>query len=202
MSSIDISMLLPHESPSKVSTMQYLWLELLRINNLLGKPLLEEGDIEEFESASKTWVDRFLSVYLKLQVTPYIHAMHSHVGQFLWQHGGLLPFTQQGLEKYNDRMTKTFFRYVNLCTYSNITLLRTLYLILFRATNMRSQEALVQLMQKANRLEFFQDKGLIGKPRDVRCGNCSEEGHYHLTCTKECKFCGFTPYCGHLGECM
>ena len=105
MSSIDISMLLPHESPSKVSTMQYLWLELLWINNLLGKPLLEEGDIEEFESASKTWVDRFLSVYLKLQVTPYIHAMHSHVGQFLRQHGGLLPFTQQGLEKYNDRMT-------------------------------------------------------------------------------------------------
>ena len=67
---------------------------------------------------------------------------------------------------------------------------------------MRSQEALVQLMQKANCLEFFRDKGLIGMSRDVRCSNCSEEGHYHLTCIKECKFCGFTPYCGHLGECM
>ena len=44
------------------------------------------------------------------RVTPYIHAMHSHVGQFIRRHGALLPFTQQGLEKYNDRMTRMYFR--------------------------------------------------------------------------------------------
>ena len=50
-------------------------------------------------------------------MTPYIHAMHSHVGQFLRQHGGLLPFTQQGIEKYNDRLTKTYFRWVLVFEY-------------------------------------------------------------------------------------
>ena len=64
---------------------------------------------------------------------------------------------------------------------------------------MKSVEALTQVLEKSNRLEFFADSGLKTAPRDVRCGNCSGGGHYHLTCSKECKKCRFTPYCGHLG---
>ena len=112
MSNIDLSLMLPTEAPSKVATMQSLWLELLRINELLGKPQLDESGILEFEAMAKAWVVKFCTVYQKTKVTPYIHAMHSHVGQFLRQHGGLLPFTQQGIEKYNDRLMKTYFRWV------------------------------------------------------------------------------------------
>ena len=43
------------------------------------------------------------------------HAMMCHCSQFLQLHGALLQFTQQGLEKYNDRLTKIFFRTVSLC---------------------------------------------------------------------------------------
>ena len=64
---------------------------------------------------------------------------------------------------------------------------------------MKSREALTQLMEKNNCLEFFTDSGLKGAPRAVKCGNYGNGGHYHLTCSKECKMCGFTPYCGHLG---
>ena len=63
---------------------------------------------------------------------------------------------------------------------------------------MKSEEALAQLMEKSNRLEFFADSGLKATPRAVRCGNCGDGGHYHLTCSEECKMCRFTPYCGHL----
>ena len=101
MSNIDLSVMLPTEDSSKVAALQSLWLELLRINELLGKPQLErESGILEFEAMAKAWVVKFCTIYQKARVTPYIHAMHSHVGQFLRQHGGLLPFTQQGIEKY------------------------------------------------------------------------------------------------------
>ena len=59
------------------------WLELLQINKLLGKPQAHEQDILQFEAMAKAWVDRFCTIYQKAKVTPYIHAMHSHVGQFL-----------------------------------------------------------------------------------------------------------------------
>ena len=118
MSNIDLSVMLPTEDSSKVAAMQSLWLELLRINELLGKPQLEsESGIREFEAMAKAWVVKFCTIYQKARVTPYIHAMHSHVGQFLRQHGGLLPFTQQGIEKYNDRLTKTYFRWVLVFEY-------------------------------------------------------------------------------------
>ena len=45
MSSMDLSAMLPEEAPTKVATMQSLWLELLQINKLLGKPQTHEQDI-------------------------------------------------------------------------------------------------------------------------------------------------------------
>ena len=73
--------------------------------------------------------------------------------------------------------------------------------LLLRATNMRSLQALTQLMQKANCLEYFADKAVTTPTRDVRCSNCSESGLYHLTCAEECKKCGAKPYHGHLDSC-
>ena len=83
MSSVDLSAMLPEEAPSRVATMQSLWLELLQINKLLGKTQTQEHDILQFEAMAKAWVDKLCTIYQKSRVTPYIHAMHSHVGQFL-----------------------------------------------------------------------------------------------------------------------
>ena len=52
-------------------------------------------------------------------------------------HGRILPFTQQGLEKYNDVTTKDFFR----------------------STNHKGETALRQIMEKQNRLEYLRDSG-------------------------------------------
>ena len=68
-------------------------------------------------------------------LTSYIHAMSNHIGEFMRIHGSILPFTQQGLEKFNDVVTKQYFR----------------------ATSHQNNKALLQLMQKHNRLEYLRD---------------------------------------------
>lgn len=50
-------------------------------------------------------------------------------------HGALLQFTQQGLEKYNDVMTKDYFR----------------------SSSHKGEECLQQILQKQNRLEHLVD---------------------------------------------
>ena len=36
--------------------------------------------------------------------------MMNHVGEFMQIHVSIVPFTQQGLEKFNDIMTNIYFR--------------------------------------------------------------------------------------------
>ena len=109
-SNVDVSALLPSKDASEVDSIQALWLKFLDLHNMLSKSSLQESEISAFEVAAKGWVEHFCAMYQKKPVTPYIHALHSHVGQFLRQHGGIHAFTQQGLEKYNDLLTKTYFR--------------------------------------------------------------------------------------------
>ena len=65
--------------------------------------------IDKFKQGAKQWVRDFIDVYHNDNVTPYIHAMMQHVSQLMMIHGSI-PFTQQGLEKHNDNITKNFFR--------------------------------------------------------------------------------------------
>ena len=61
----------------------------------------------------------------------------NHVSESMTLHGRILPFTQQGLEKYNDVTTKDFFR----------------------STNHKGETALRQIMEKQNRLEYLRESG-------------------------------------------
>ena len=79
-----------------------------------------------------------MQTYQAKNVTPYIHAMMNHVSEFMKLHGSILAFTQQGLEKYNDVITKDYFR----------------------ATSHKGKQALLQIMQKRNRLEHLRDSGV------------------------------------------
>lgn len=69
---------------------------------------LSSDTIEDFEHRTRQWGRDFIRVYQTKNVTPYIHALMNHVGQFMRIHGCILAFTQQGLEKLNDIMTKNF----------------------------------------------------------------------------------------------
>ena len=52
----------------------------------------------------------------------------------------------------------------------------------YRATNLQPGCALVQVMEKGNRLEHLVDEGAFLRVREVRCGKCGQQGHYKTTC--------------------
>ena len=75
-----------------------------------------------------------------------MHCMMQHVSQFMTVSGALLPFTQ-GLEKYNDTLTKDYFR-----------------------SSHRGQECLKQMLQKQNRIEHLEHSGAKrDKKFQVKC---------------------------------
>ena len=76
--------------------------------------------------------------------------------------GSLLPFTQHGLEKYNDTTTKDYFQ----------------------SSSRRGQECLLQIMQKQNRLEHLEHSGAKRKKFEVTCSGCGGKGHKITSCKK------------------
>ena len=176
---IEMARLLPKMDRMEVARIQHLWTELLEINHLLSKSPdnVSTADVRTFEDKAREWVRRFVDVYHRDNVTPYIHAMANHVSEFMQIHGSVLPFTQQGLEKYNDVMTKQYFR----------------------ATCHRDTQALRQILEKQNRIEYLRDRD-AKKPKcfETKCSNCHQPGHKRLTCLEPCSQCSYTPYRAHL----
>ncbi len=159
--------------------MQELWDKLLEINQLLSaRPEdVTTATIETYEQLSREWGLKYLELYHTKEVTPYIHAMICHVGDFMRVHGCLLPFTQHGLEKYNDTMTKDFFR----------------------GSSHKGEQAFTQILQKQKRIEHLLDNDCKRpKHHEVCCSNCSTPGPNKLTCTKACKHCKSSPFKEHL----
>ena len=103
--------MLPSFSPVDCQKIQNLWEELLSLNSIISKPAkdLSSDSIAEFEKRARQWGENFVTVYQRKHVTPYIHALMKHVGEFMKIHGSIIPFTQQGLEKKNV-LTKAYFR--------------------------------------------------------------------------------------------
>lgn len=85
---------------------------------------LSQTDIDSYEQP-REW-GRFIKTYQTGNVTPYIHALMNHVSEFMRLHGSILQFTQHGLEKHNDIVTKDYFR----------------------CTSHHGESALLQIMQK------------------------------------------------------
>ena len=158
---------------------QDLWEDLLQINQLSSaRPEgIAPQHVDEFETMSKSFVDKFIELYPTKFVTPYMHCTMMHVSEFMTLHGAILPFTHQGLEKYNDLMTKDYFR----------------------STSHRGEQCLVQILQKQNRLEHLERMGAPRSKRQrITCSICNLLGHNKLTCQAACSNCGEMPFQGHL----
>ena len=176
-SNIDLSQLFPELE--NVTHIQKLWKDFLEIHRIFSmKPSeITEQIITKFQADSKTFVNDFLKIYLAKHVTPYMHCMMHHVGEFMALHGSIVQFTQQGLEKYNDLMTKDFFR----------------------SSSHRGMQCFIQILQKQNQLEHLESIGAKRtKLYQVKCSNCKEHGHNRLTCKAPCSQCNTAPFCGHL----
>lgn len=84
---------------------------------------------------------------------------------------------QHELEKYNNVMTKDYFR----------------------STAHQGEQVLIQIIQKQNRIEYLRDTDEnLPKHHEIKCTNCSAAGHNKTSCTSECKYCKFSPFKDHL----
>ena len=89
----NIHTLLPNFFPVLSQQIQHLWNELLSFNTTISKPAAESNEcIAEFERRAREWGEKFVGVYQRKNVTPYIHAMINHVGEFMQIHGSIIPF--------------------------------------------------------------------------------------------------------------
>ena len=159
---IRISSLVPNLD-EEADRIQFLWDGLFYLNSTFSKKSAEltSADIDSFEERARIWCGKFVDVYHASNVTPYIHAMMNHVPEFMRLHSSILPFTQQGLKKYNDIMTRQYFQ----------------------ATS-HDEHALKQIMEKQNRLEHLRDLGAqTSKCFEMTCSKCKGKGHNKLTCT-------------------
>ena len=112
---------------------------------------------------SMEFVRKFTEIHPAKRVTPYMHCMMQHVGQFMDTSGALLPFTQQGLEKYNNTITKDYFH----------------------PSSHKGQECLTQILQKQNRLEYLEHTGAKRKKRhEATCSKCFCKGHNRTSCSR------------------
>ena len=143
-----------------VEKIQYIWEEFRRLNSLLSSDSFPESEIESFAISAKSWRSKFLEMYQSKNVTPYMHAFVSHVPEVLRIHGAIVPFTQQGLEKLNDSFTQFFYR----------------------GSNHRDQEALTQMLQKANRITYLSEHGYQRKVEPQYCSICHKQGHNKRSC--------------------
>ena len=72
------------------------------------KQEMDEQEIKGFTKKATSWITLFTSIYQAKNVTPYMYVPVAHVPQFLKDFGSLAKFSQQGLEKLNDDITKAY----------------------------------------------------------------------------------------------
>lgn len=134
---------------------QKIWKGFLAIYDVLRST---NTDKEQIKGLATEWLQQFLEVYLTKHVTPYMHTLVYHIPEFVELYGSLAPFSQQGLERLNDNITKDYFR----------------------STNHR-QDALRTLLMKLNRLEELQT--VEERHKQVHhCKLCHASGHNSRTC--------------------
>jgi hypothetical protein len=103
--------LFPAPQAPKLASLFKAFLELY--NDICGS----SPNANEVHTKAKQWVEDFVSLgsvgklegFQKKYVTPYIHCMVYHVPQQLRQHGNLLQFSGQGVEKNNDHAKHNFY---------------------------------------------------------------------------------------------
>ena len=65
------------------------------------------------KDTTKKFLEDFLAVYHRNEITPYLHCMCHHLPEQHFKYGNLNYFSAQGLEKLNDMSTSLYFNSTN-----------------------------------------------------------------------------------------
>ncbi len=151
---------LPHERADKIVR---IWNEYFSIHKDLSNLGTGASSMTptEFKIKAQSWLKLFLSVYLRKNVTPYMHSFVQHAADIVTRLGPLNNYSTQGLEKLNSLTTIDYFK----------------------GTNHRlGVPALSQIMHKQNRLTWLSLNGIKIQKQSRQCSNCKQSGHDIRTC--------------------
>ena len=84
-----------------------MWQKFMELIGDLKLDFTSEDDILQLQGDIKSWFGLFLNVYQAKDVTPYMHALHCHVPEFLTLYQNIAYYTQQGFENTIE-LLKTF----------------------------------------------------------------------------------------------
>ena len=162
LSAINLSTLLPNYSETKLDKIEVIWdgfRQLIsKLDNLQGD---DNQKLLDFSSLAKTWLKNYVSVYPTKDATPYMHILANHIPETIEINGALSQFTQQGLEKLNDHVTKWYYR----------------------STSLSHEAAMKQIIEKQSRLLQLHFSG-ASRYRKFQwtCKTCHKKGHSSKTC--------------------
>ena len=161
LNSIDLDYFLAGTSFTKLPSLKQLWSNFkLLITEISGLSNQNEVALKAFECSARSWLELFCNIYPTKDVTPYMHILANHIGESIRLNGYIALFSQQGLEKLNDCVTRWFFRGTN-----------------------HKEIALKQIMEKQNRIEDLEECERLMK-FSVTCSLCGVKGHNKHTCSK------------------
>ena len=105
---------------------------------------LSQFDLTELEKRLKSWLVQYMEINESdSSITPYVHAFVFHMPEFLRKFKDINQFNMQGLEKLNDLATQYYHSSTNKHKFAN--------------------EYLCQLIEKRNRIEFFNLDGKLSE---------------------------------------
>ena len=73
----------------QVTLVQEIWVKFMSLNKCIKSEKLSSEQILKLADDAKQWVHLFLQVYQTKHVTPYMHALVSHLPEFLKIHGAV-----------------------------------------------------------------------------------------------------------------
>ena len=97
-------------------------------------------DLDISQAKINNWFRKYVQIYTKDKVTPYIHMFNYHLIDQFKKYGNINFFSTQGLEKLNDLSTQNFFKSTNKKDYC--------YQILQRSMRMDYLDSLLKLKPK------------------------------------------------------
>ncbi len=123
--------------------MNYVWEEFYIIHGLIKTYATNPIDIVSFKLKLKKWLENYLKINQKvnMKLTPYVHSFVYHIPELIEKHRDINLFNMEGLEKLNDLTKKYYFYSTN--------------------KHKKDNEYLVQLINKRNRIEFYNMHGTL-----------------------------------------
>ena len=127
------------KNDSKLIIFNYILIEFYDIFNFIKQDHTDQYDEESLKKRLKNWLSYWLRVSDNEKLTPYLHIFINHVTEFIRVFKNLSMYSTQGLEKLNDEIK---------CNY-------------IRQTNKKKDKFVKQLLEKCNRIEFYNLKGTL-----------------------------------------